>query len=214
MAQVTQKEPTRPGAPRYSRKQAPERKRLLIEAAVACLAEGGMAGFTIERISTKAGISKGLISHHFGGKEDLLAETYEAMTAHLDAVGAAQIGREDISPREALRAFVEANFDPKVFDPAQLKAWLAVWSEIAGNPKLAAIQKARYVAYIERLAALISAIADEDGRAVDADLLATMLVSLIDGLWLEWCLDNKILPRQKALGAVYHLLEPHLGPLR
>lgn len=214
MAQAEDNAPARPGAPRFSRKQAPERKRLLIEAAIACLAERGMAGFTIERISKKAGISKGLISHHFAGKEDLLAQTYEAMTAHLDAVGAAQIGRENRSPREALRDFVDANFDPDVFDPTQLKAWLAVWGETASNPKLAAIQQARYVAYIDRLTGLISAIAAEDERGVDAGLLATMLVSLIDGLWLEWCLDEKMLPREKALSAVYHLLEPHLGPLR
>ncbi|MCP5080438.1 MAG: TetR family transcriptional regulator [Alphaproteobacteria bacterium] len=214
MAQAPDSEPARPGAPRYSRKQAPERKRLLIEAAVACLAEGGIAGFTVERICKKAGISKGLISHHFDGKEDLLAQTYEAMTANLDGLGAAQIGRENVSPRQALRDFVAANFDPKVFDRTQLKAWLAVWGETASNPKLAAIHKARYVVYHDRLSALISAIATEDGRQVDAGLLATMLISLIDGLWLEWCLDEKILPRQKALSAVYHLLEPHLGALQ
>ncbi len=213
MAQTPHSDPTRPGARRYSRKQAPERKRLLIEAGVACLAEGGIAGFTVERICKKAGISKGLISHHFDGKEDLLAQTYEAMTANLDARGAEQIDRENVAPRQALRDFVEANFDPALFDRTQLKAWLAVWGETASNPKLASIHKARYVVYHERLADLISTIAAEDGRTVDADLLATMLVSLIDGLWLEWCLDEKILPRERALQAVYHLLEPHLGTL-
>lgn len=213
MAQANSSERSTTGAPRYSRKQAPERKRLLIEAAIACLAEGGIAGFTVDRICRKAGISKGLISHHFDGKDDLLAQAYDAMTARLDALGAAQLGREDVSPRQALCAFVNANFDPKVFDRTQLKAWLAVWGETASNPTLAAIHKARYVTYHQRLSALISALATESDREVDADLLATMLVSLIDGLWLEWCLDEKILPRQKALNAVYHLLEPHLGPL-
>lgn len=173
-----------------------------------------MASFTVERICKKAGISKGLISHHFNGKDDLLAQAYEAMTARLDALGAAQLGRENVSPRQALRDFVDSNFDPKVFDRTQLKAWLAVWGETASNPTLAAIHKARYVTYHERLSALIGTIATEADRQVDAGLLATMLVSLIDGLWLEWCLDEKILPRQRALSAVYHLLEPHLGPLR
>ncbi len=214
MAQAKQSDPSRPGAPRYSRKQPGERKRLLIDAAIACLAEGGIAGFTVERISKQAGISKGLISHHFDGKDDLLAQAYGAMTNDMDARGAARLGLDNVTPRKALRAFVEASFDPEVFDRTQLKAWLAVWGETASNPKLAAIHKARYLAYHKRLAAMIEAIAAEDGRAVDAGLLATMLVSLIDGLWLEWCLDEKILPREKALSAVYHLLEPHLGSLR
>ncbi len=214
MTQAPDSEPARPGAPRYSRKQAPERKRLLIEASVACLAEGGIAGFTVERICKKAGISKGLISHHFDGKEDLLAQTYEAMTANLDALSAGQLAREDIVPREALRVFVDSNFDPGVFDRSQLKAWLAVWGETTRNPKLAAIHKERYVLYHARLVQLISAVAGEDGRQVDADLLATVLVSLIDGLWLEWCLDEHLLPREKALNAIYHVLEPQMGPLR
>ncbi|MEM8690073.1 MAG: transcriptional regulator BetI [Pseudomonadota bacterium] len=214
MAQAKPQDPSRPGARRYSRKQPGERKRMLIEAAIACLAEGGIAGFTVERICNQAGISKGLISHYFNGKDDLLGQAYEAMTDDLDARGAARLDQGNMTPRKALRAFVQANFDPEVFDRTQLKAWLAVWGETASNPKLAAIHKARYVTYHKRLAAMIEEIAEEDGRDVDAELLATMLVSLIDGLWLEWCLDEKILPRQRALSAVYHLLEPHLGALR
>ena len=109
MAQASDSEPARAGAPRYSRKQAPERKRLLIEASVACLAEGGIAGFTVERICKKAGISKGLISHHFAGKEDLLAQTYEAKGDAALASSTAERGLLYCQGRaecDALRAYV------------------------------------------------------------------------------------------------------------
>ena len=67
----------------YRRKTVDQRRRELIDAGIACLGEGGMSAFTIDRICRKAGVSRGLINHHFRTKEDLLVQIYDSMTAHL-----------------------------------------------------------------------------------------------------------------------------------
>ena len=58
---------------RFSRESPEIRRQLLIEAAERCLAEHGIQGFTIDRICREAKVSRGLISHYFAGKDDLLA---------------------------------------------------------------------------------------------------------------------------------------------
>ena len=108
----------------YRRKSVAERRRELIDAGIACLGEGGMSGFTIDRIRRRAGVSRGLINHHFRSKDDLLLQIYAQMTAHL------LVETEQGTPREFLRAVIDFNFDERTFNTSNLRAWLAVWGEI------------------------------------------------------------------------------------
>ena len=66
-------------APRFTRLPAANRRLTLIAAALDCMAEGGMAGFTVDKVCARAGVSRGLVTHHFGGMSGLLTASY----AHL-----------------------------------------------------------------------------------------------------------------------------------
>jgi AcrR family transcriptional regulator len=46
-----------------------ESRRRLVDAAITLLAEHGYAGATLAEIGREAGLSRGLVSHHFGSKE-------------------------------------------------------------------------------------------------------------------------------------------------
>jgi AcrR family transcriptional regulator len=46
-----------------------ESRRRLVDAAIKLLAEHGYAGATLAEIGREAGLSRGLVSHHFGSKE-------------------------------------------------------------------------------------------------------------------------------------------------
>lgn len=198
---------------RRARKDAAVRRDELIEAAIACLSEGGLSAFTVERICGQAGVSRGLINHHFDGKDGLLVAVYERMTAHLAADAQAGLSRDGAPAAERLAELIEASFRPTVFDRRQLRAWLALWSEAASDPRLQATHRARYADYRRGLTAALRDLARARGRAVDPERLATMLIALIDGLWLEWCLNPKAVSRAEAKAACTELIESRLGPL-
>jgi len=199
--------------PRYARKQPAVRRRQLIEAAIRCLAEGGMSAFTIDRICREAGVSRGLINHHFESKNALLVAAYEAMTEYLAEASRAGMAEAGADPVKRLNAMIAASFVQDAFVKSQLRAWLAVWGEISANRQLLALHRKRYDQYSEGLTSAISAIAKQRKRKVDAKGLARMLIALIDGLWLEWCLDSSALSSRSARAACYDLIEPHLGPI-
>ena len=199
--------------PRYSRKQAAERRRLLIEAAIACLGEGGMAAFTIDRICRTAGVSRGLINHHFDGKDGLLAAVYESMTAQLTDRLSRKLAAEGVSPETRLTAVIEASFAPDAFGANQMTAWLALWGEVSTNPKLQAVHRKLYALYRDGVAEAIGEIAAARGRDVEADALAIALIALIDGLWLECCLDPSLLSPEAAMAACCALLEARIGAI-
>lgn len=50
------------------------RRAQIVEAAVAVLAEAGYGGASLARIAERAGISKGVISYHFDGKDEVMRE--------------------------------------------------------------------------------------------------------------------------------------------
>ncbi len=169
---------------RYRRKSAAARRRELIDAGIACLGRGGMAGFTIDEICREAGVSRGLINHHFAGKEELLLEIYAAMTQHLvDETEAAD-------PLARLATIVTTSFDERTFDRDNLRAWLSVWGQVPNQPALAALHRERYRYYLERIEQALHDIATQTGLDLDATGVARRLVALIDGLWLEYCLHG------------------------
>ena len=170
---------------RYRRKSAAARRRELIDAGIACLGRGGMAGFTIDEICREAGVSRGLINHHFASKEDLLVKIYADMTQHLVD------GTRPADPVRRLATIVDTSFDERTFDRDNLRAWLSVWGQVPNRPELSAMHRERYGHYRGRIESALRELGSRSGLALHAPGVARQLVALIDGLWLEYCLHGE-----------------------
>ena len=59
---------------RRSAEESRATRRALLDAAVVVFAEKGMNGARLDEIAERAGVTKGAIYSHFGGREDLLVE--------------------------------------------------------------------------------------------------------------------------------------------
>ncbi|KAB2877403.1 MAG: TetR family transcriptional regulator [Albidovulum sp.] len=194
-------------APRFTRMSGEDRRAALVSAGLACMAQGGIQAFTVDRVCAEAGVSRGLITHHFGSMNGLLAAVYARMyddstrPAHAAAPGATR-----------LSALLDAYFAPELFNRDTLNIWLALWGQISVNADLREEHRVQYPAYVRDVAAAIGAVAAQNGREVDAGVLATTLIALVDGLGLQHCIDPGSMPADSARAACRSLLEPHLGP--
>jgi TetR/AcrR family transcriptional regulator, transcriptional repressor of bet genes len=186
-----------------------DRRAQLEDAALACMAQGGILHFTIDKVCAKAGVSRGLITHHFGSKDGLLAAVYARMYgAMLDAI------EERVTGQPRIVTLVEAMMSPPQFAPDQLNIWLSLWGEIATNPTLQKEHRKHYATYRADVATAVQEVKEERGVTVDADALALSLICLIDGLGLQRCIDPTVLDADQARTACYGLLEAALGPVR
>jgi AcrR family transcriptional regulator len=185
----------------YHRKTAQQRRAELIAAGIACLGKGGMTAFTIDQICKQAGVSRGLINHHFKTKEELLLSIYADMTDYL----LRDRGRD--SPLKQNAGFIDSSFDAKSFNKSNLRAWLAIWGQVATQPELKSLHQKRYQHYRGQLVAAISAIAEDEQLDIDAAGVARQLIALIDGLWLEYCLHSDGFSLDDAKADCYRLLE-------
>lgn len=200
--------------PRTRRAIVDFRRRTLIEGTIRSLAEHGVAGTTLKTIARAAGASHGLVGHYFGAKDDLLVAAFRYLC---DAIAGAigDLARESGPDALArLDATLEVTFEPPVFDPTNLRAFVMFWHEALSNPKLRAIKHELYGGYRATTARLFARAATERGVVLDAEAAAIGLLALIDGLWLELTLDPTTCgpARAKAIGRAYiaALLAPSL----
>ncbi len=188
-----------------SRLSAEDRRALLEDAARACIARGGMRGFTVDKIVAEAGVSRGLITHHFGSMDALLVAVYSRM--YDEWIAAICAPRPGLAPVDAL---IEALVSPALFSRDVLNVWLTLWGEIATNPVLRAEHRARYSEYRETIGAALRNAAPP-GSSIDVDTVASAFICLVDGLGVQRCIDPDLLPEAAARSACWALLSPHLA---
>lgn len=185
--------------PRFTRDQPDVRKRKLIEAAARCLAELGHAGTSVRAVAARANVSPGLVTHHFKGIDELIVATYAHVGEQVAAVLNQAIDDAKGGAEAKLRAFIDASFKPPVLDRDLLAVWLSFWSLVRRDPGVRKVHKQVYVDYRRRLEALIGDIAKERRFKIDAHLAALALTAMLDGLWLELCLDPTTFSTSDAL---------------
>ena len=200
-------------APRFRRILPDDRRVLLIEAGLACLARGGILGFTIDRICTEANVSRGLITHHFKSKSGLLAAIYGTMIGRLLSVVESPGDSSKAGADSHIAAIIEASFSLEALTRDSLRIWLVLWGEIATNPALLKAHRKQYARYRAGVEAALGALALDRTLEVDIPFIAMMFISLVDGLWLEWCIDPRQISETDAKEACRRLLEPIFGEL-
>jgi TetR/AcrR family transcriptional regulator, fatty acid metabolism regulator protein len=97
------------------------RRQQIVRHAVEVIAEHGYTNATLSRIAERAGISKGVISYHFDGKDDLI---YQVLTDYEQAEQAFIFSHVDAqeTASEALETYLRKNVEYMAVHPTHLKA--------------------------------------------------------------------------------------------
>jgi AcrR family transcriptional regulator len=171
--------------PKFRRAPPTVRREALIEATLDCLRKWGHEGLSVRRIGAAAGVSPGLITHHFPSVSALIAASYETLSMSLLHSIEQQARAEDVSPRERLHHFYEASFAPALLDPGLFNAWLVFWSMIAHDAGVRAVHDRTYAAYRAALESLLGQLQRSEVPRFRLRPAAIALAALLDGLWIE-----------------------------
>lgn len=164
----------------------PIRRSQLIQATMAAIDEVGLADATVLRIARHAGVSAGIISHYFGGKDGLLEATMRQILTDLgQAVAERRRKLDKGSPRDHLGAIIDGNFDRSQISGPAAKTWLAFWASSMHRPQLQRLQHVNDQRLFSNLCFQFRRLMPRD-KARDA---ARGLAAMIDGLWLRGTLS-------------------------
>lgn len=197
--------------PKFTREEPEVRKAELIAATAACLAGKGVAGTSVREVAARAGVSPGLIRHYFGGIDNLVLETYRHVGDKVARAVDEAVACAGADPDARLDAFLAANFAPPILDADLLSTWLAFWSLVRRDEAVRAVHGEIYAANRRQLEGLLAAAAAKAGRSLDVRLAAVGITALVDGLWLELCLDPATFEPGEAVGLVRKAVQAALA---
>jgi TetR/AcrR family transcriptional repressor of bet genes len=192
---------TKRHVPKFRRATPAVRREALVEATLRCLKKYGHDGASVRRISAAAGVSIGLINHHFPSKSGLIAETYETLALSLQDSLRARAQNRTASPRKRLSDFFRASFAPELLDPQLFNVWVVFWSMVAHSPEIRAVHERTYGQYRSILEKLLGELV-KSGAAPRLKLrsAAIALSALLDGLWVELSLSSETFKPSEAIG--------------
>jgi len=177
-------------ARKYRREQPDTRRDSLVEATLRSLAANGHDGASVRRIAAEAGVSVGLINHHYASIDELIAAAYEKVALGIVRQLLETIEAAPPSPRGRLSAFFRASCSPPMLDPDLLGVWVVFWSMIKHSPVMQQTQRHTFAEYRAVLEQHLVAFGQEIGLGEgDMRLSAIGLSALLDGIWLELCLN-------------------------
>jgi len=164
----------------------PVRKKQLIEATLHSIGEYGLQGTTINTISRSAGMSSGIISHYFGGKQGLIEATVRYLLEQLKVTLLNHVTQVDVSPRQRLMMIVEANFTSVQQSDSATRTWLSFWAQAMHDPELAKLQHINSRRLLSNLRYSYKQLMPMS-NAIRA---AKMTAAMIDGFWLRSALSG------------------------
>jgi AcrR family transcriptional regulator len=192
--------------PKFRRLNSEERRQTLVKAALSCLSRFGPHGTGVREICHQVNVSPGLLSHYFESKEALIHEALRTLTRDFHEK-MQRVLTADLSAEQRLQSSFETYMSSRVTDAERAGAYLAFWTLARTDPAVRRIQRAAYRKQQQLFENALKALAAERGVRIEERKVAIGLVSLLDGLWLEICLDPAAFSRATAVSVSWDWLD-------
>ena len=182
------------------------RRPQLLEAAAGVIAERGIAATRIADVAERAGTSPPAVLYWFESKDELLAEAltvdeeryYRKLTERMDVLE---------SPRDRLRLLLESSAEE--YDS---RLWMEIWTRALRDRSTRRARRRLDQRWRTQIAEVIrdGQRAGEFGKA-DAEDVALVLASLIDGLAVQVTLGDPDVPKERMLERTLEIAESLLA---
>ncbi len=184
--------------PKFSRVTPEYRRQLLIEATIKCLAKQVGNSITVENICKQAGVSRGLLGYYFDGKQDIILQTYLYVSEEFSLKANSVLDDDHLQPYDKIQHLIYTSFREPIFTRENVIIWLSICNLVRTDKRLSETDKNLYNRYRSKVAEVFAQYSKETGVQLNAAVVALGFTALIDGLWLQWSLDNKAFTPQEA----------------
>jgi AcrR family transcriptional regulator len=169
------------------------RRTQIVDCAVETIAEVGYGNTSLAAIAKRAGISKGVISYHFAGKDELMQQVLgegmalaaAQMVPRIDAAGTSALGR--------MRGHIEGNIAFIKAHPQHLTAMVEILNNAKDEAGRLVVDVSEFTDLVGRVAQAFRG-AQQAGelREFDPLVMAQTLRSSIDGMVARYLADPSL----------------------
>ncbi|MEB8388189.1 transcriptional regulator BetI [Rhodobacteraceae bacterium KMM 6894] len=173
------------------------RRAELSQAAFDALVKYGIRGTTLDRVAKIAGVSKGVVLHHFHDKGALFEGVQrQANTVLRDCV--VELLRHAETPLERLYGIIVGNFAEPVFQQEICHAWISLCSDVPHNEQSQRIQTVVHARMRSNLLSALRHLVPPE----QAPRIAFHLRTVMDGIWLRASFQTDPMPGGRGVDEV------------
>jgi AcrR family transcriptional regulator len=184
-----------------------EAEHRVMEATKQVIAELGVGAVTFAAIGARAGYSRGIVTHHFGSRQNLMQTLARSLQNLVPAPPTGMAGRE------RLLAQVDLYLTTLQHNPQDTRVFSMLWAEaIAGDADLRPIFTERDAEFRTVVAQLVR-LGIDDGTissAFDADATAMAIVGQLRGIGLQLVLTGGSADYKSLRQAITQILDAGL----
>ncbi|MGD8778730.1 MAG: TetR/AcrR family transcriptional regulator [Ignavibacteria bacterium] len=166
----------------------PEKKEIILNAAIKVFAKNGVRNTKIIDIANTAGVGKGTVYEYFSSKEEIFETAFEfSMAKYIDLLK--QVAKSDIDPEKKLKRIIKDIGSMMEAESYLTEITFHFWAEgiRVDKENLNAELKKFYKDSKKIIKSIIQeGIKDKTFKKVNADYSATIMISVFDGLLLQW----------------------------
>jgi TetR/AcrR family transcriptional regulator, fatty acid metabolism regulator protein len=166
------------------------RRKQIVEATIETIAASGYLNASLAEIAKYADISKGVISYHFDGKDDLIDETISTILSDSYRYIKQHVNEAGDSMKDRLSSYIEASFDYMSQNRTQFVAMVDLWGSFPSFERKKEHNRVAYDPCRRHLMTILQP-GQELGEfgSFPADTLASIIQASIDGIMLQWVFD-------------------------
>ncbi|HPD04352.1 MAG TPA: TetR/AcrR family transcriptional regulator [Spirochaetota bacterium] len=167
------------------------RRNQLTRAAYKVVSRKGYYNFTVRDIAKEAGLSTGLVHYYFKNKDDLLVSVLRVMNENLSSYLAKALEKID-DPEEKIIIFMDEAFHLVEREKEYFHVLIDFWTQINHNERMRKANIKLYQSYRAECAKIIQEGIDKNVfKDVDVQYTATMIVAFVQGLIIQYIIDNE-----------------------
>ncbi|HWN31747.1 MAG TPA: TetR/AcrR family transcriptional regulator [Pseudonocardia sp.] len=164
-----------------------ESRRRLVDAAIALLAERGYSGTTLLEIGRASGLSRGLVTHHFGTKEACMEAVVVAIRERLTAI--VNAATREVRGLDAIDTLIDVYFAQMRSEDSGARAMYTVLTEaVTAAPGLRTVTARNNEVFRRVITGRImeAAAAGESIPEVDPEVTAILVEGMVRGVAAQW----------------------------
>ena len=187
------------------------RRTSLLRAALVTVAEFDIEGATVARICARAGASRGLISHYFSSKEELLVAALRGLFDEARVLKESIAAEVTLAPVERIRRIAHSSFETPIYSWEMAAAWQAFTNASRHNPAYQAAIRQSTQQSVATVIPMFDQLAQGQKLRGGTSECAMGLFILIDGLWNSLATGKDDLKPQQAITLCDIYIEGCLG---
>ncbi len=193
---------------KVSRRNPEASRKVLIDATLDTIAEVGITDTSVSSIIQRAGLSRGMIHLHFGGKDNLMTAAAQQFSAeyYAEMDRMTDLG-PNASPEDRVLAVIKADLSEELLNPRSTKIWHAFRGVSSAHPGIARYSSTQDKKLVATLRQAFDELERSDTQTPGLSEDATSgTLALLEGMWVNYLTDMDGFSRERAANLISRFL--------